>query len=480
MKKNVVIITADQLRFDCVGANGNKIVKTPNIDRLAEMGVNFQNHYCSAPTCSPARASILTGMYPRAHGLYSLGYRMPDDQIPYSLGSVMDGNGYDTAIIGKVHLEALEAREAANLDHTKPYFGFRHFRVTEDDPCGEYLDWIRDEYPEYYETALNNVSPSFAPKPYVHEALPGHMQELYVSGLPEELHQTAWITDHALDYIDHAAEEKRPFCAWFSYVDPHHPWNPPASYADMYDPMEVELPYLHQEELKGDDYSYSYIAGMDEMEYRKMIAAYYALITFTDTYIGKILDRLEEKGLMENTLIIFTSDHGDYNGDHGLVRKCWRLHEGILRIPLIIVDKTGNVRGKKIYGYTQDVDLMPTILDLCGIQYPREMQGRSLASIFLEGKEKTGRDCAVSEFTMSDHPFGDQKWNLSVVKNHYKLLYYQFENQFYLYDLENDPNEIKDLAASEKYQNILEDMKKTLLEWSLETGFYMRKQKYRW
>lgn len=479
MKKNVIIITTDQHRFDCIGANGNNVVKTPNIDRLANMGVNFQNHYCSAPTCSPARASILTGMYPRAHGLYALGYRMPEEQIEQNLASTLGRNGYDTAIIGKVHLAALEAREAENLNHADPYFGFRYYRVTEDDPCGEYLDWIKNEHPEYYEAALNNVCPSFAPKPYAHQAPEGKMEELYVSELPEELHQTAWITNHAIEYLDKAAEEKTPFFAWFSFVDPHHPWNPPAGYADLYDLEDIELPYLVQEELKGDDYKYAYIEGLDDLEYKKMTAAYYSLITFTDTYIGKIMDHLEEKGLMDNTVIVFTSDHGDYNGDHGLVRKCWRLYEGILRSPFIIVDPASTVKGKKVMGYTQDVDIMPTILDLCGIEYPREMQGKSLAHIF-KGKEDTGRDYAVTEFTMSDHPFGDNKWSISIVKNGFKLLYYQFENRFYLYDLEKDPNEIHDLSAAEGYNEVLDGMKESLLEWNLKTGFYMRPQQYRW
>ena len=479
-KKNVIIITTDQHRFDCIAVNGNRVVQTPNIDRLATMGVSFENNYCSAPVCSPARASILTGRHARSHGLFALGYRMPDDQIPKTLPVLFEAEGYDTGIMGKVHLEALEAKEAEHLDYTQPYFGFRKFHVTEDDPRGEYLEWIRTEHPKYYDDAVSNVSRSFAPAPYVHADGSSPLDELYVSPLPEELHQTPWITQKALDFIDEEVAQNRNFFAWFSYVDPHHPWNPPASYADLYDYRDIPLLDIKQNDPAVADYAYSYIPQMKPEDFQKMIASYYALITFTDAYIGKILDHLEEKGLLENTLIVFTSDHGDYNADHGLVRKCWRMYEGIIHTPLIVVDPDSPCKGTRISGYTQDIDIMPTVLDLCRIPYHGKLDGFSLAEIIRGTASDTERQYAVTEFTMNDHPFGDNQWSVCLMQDNYKLHYYPFEDKFYLYDLKNDCEELHDLADNSRYAPELAKLKDTLLRWETTTEFYMRPQKYRW
>lgn len=474
-RRNVLLITTDQHRFDCIGANGNGVVKTPNIDRLASMGVNFQRHHCSNPTCSPARASILTGLHARTHGLFALGYEMPEEIE--TLPQILVKNGYRTSLFGKVHLEALESRRAERFDHTKPYYGLEECHVTEDDVIGEYMDWIRAEHSEYTYAALENTCPSFRVKPYSEQPA-GKIDEMFESKIPEELHQTAWITNKMLEYFDENKDSDKPFFAWCSYVDPHHPWNPPARFASMYDPMDIELPDLEAVEEILPEYWYS--PDMDELEYRRMIAAYYGLISFVDEYIGKLLDYLEKNNMLDNTTIIFTSDHGDYNGDGGLIRKMWRLYEGITHIPLIITTP-GQDEERICSGLTQDVDLMQTILDLCNIEIEDTRQGHSLIDV-LEGKStNTRRDYAVTEFTMQNHPFGKNNWNLALVdSDNFKLTYYPFEKKFYMVDLSEDPYERNNLYFSSDHTDRVERLKSMLLNWQLNTNIYMREQRYRW
>lgn len=473
-KKNVLLITTDQHRFDGLGYNNSR-VQTPNLDRLADRGVKFQNHYCTSPICSPARASILTGLHARSHGLYTLGYALPVENR--TLPMILRENGYATAIVGKVHLEALESHRTESFDHSTPYYGFEECHVTEDDVKGEYLEWIRSEHPAHLQAAMNNTSPSFRTIPFA-PVEKGRINELFVSELPEELHQTPWITEKAIEYLQKAQKDDRPFFLWCSYVDPHHPWNPPAAYADMYDPCEVPLPPLDTGEKIAPEYWY--LPDMPEEEYRRMIAAYYALISFTDTYIGRLLAHLEETGLMDDTIILFTADHGDYNGDKGLIRKLWRLYQGVIHIPLVVVSPGATPLAKQYEGFTQDVDLMPTILDLCGIADRPYMQGVSFANMVNGADSSGGRSYAVVELNYASHPMGKRNWNIALLKDRYKLSYYPFENRFILIDLEKDPYEYHNLVQDEACVTVMAELKGDLLDWHLNTPCYMRKKQYRW
>lgn len=473
--KNVLFITTDQHRYDSVGANGNSIVKTPNLDRLAAEGVRFTGHYCSNPTCSPARASMITGQYSRSHGLFTLGYGLKPE-IP-TIGDLFVQNGYRTGLLGKAHFEPIESHATYDLDISKPYYGFQMHHLSEGDILGEYIKWVGKKAPEHVYTALEDTGPSFRIKPYP-ASEPGKISELFVSKLPEELHQTAWVTEKTIEFIDDCTHDNMPFFAWCSYHDPHHPWDPPEPYASMYNPEDIILPPLDPGEEVPIEYWYQ--PDIPGEELKRMIAAYYAMITFADTYIGKVLNHLDELGIRDDTIIIFTSDHGDYNGDRGLIRKCWRMYEGVTHIPLIVSSSCEKNRGSICSGLTQDVDFFSTICDLCEIPVTNPNDGISFAQVVKGESDTTKRELAISEFTFSNHLFGDRNCNIAAVtKERLKLSYYPFEDRFYLVDLEHDPYEYDNLA--DKYdKQIVDRIKLKLTDWLLKTPIYMEPKVFRW
>ena len=456
-RPNILLITADEQRFDAVRCNGNPRVTTPNLDRLATEGVNFTGHTTSCPFCTPARASILTGQYARTHGAWQVGVTL--DTNARGLSHWLADAGWRTGFFGKAHFEAELSEHMVRMDHNRPYYGFQEFHITEDHNVGEYLDWIRAEHPQHYAAARHNTHEDKRDTPLPDRG-PGALDCCYVSTLPENLHQTAWIADRTIDFMRAGSAAQAPFFAWCSFVDPHHPFNPPAEYAAMYDISKMPPPRMRPGENAGIKSGYLHIEGMPVEEYQRITAYYYAMVTHIDAHIGRMLAHLACAGELENTIVIFTSDHGDYLGDHGLIRKGGPMYESLLRIPLII-RAPGAIRGAVRSFLTQHEDLAPTLMELAGLPVPESVQGMPFSSS-LSGDAPGARHWAYhycpSRTSDGVQMVRDARW---------KLGYDPHANSWTLTDLRDDPmeyeNRVDDPACAEIVKRLKDEMIRSLV-----------------
>ncbi len=483
---NVILITADQLRFDTLGFMGSSEVKTPNLDKLAGDGVVFERCYTTNPVCMPARASLLLGQYPDTHGVRRNGINVPDK--PYGLARILSNKGYFTGFVGKTHFCSLHNQfDKTETFHNwrigTDYYGFQYRQITHDlkdyityhppyphrnppnnpDPriynLDDYADWIRQNHPEYYELAICDglASSSDVMGP-----------ELWTSQLPPDLHQTTWITDRAIDFIELSKNETRPFFLWISFVDPHHPFNAPLKYRNMYDKSEFADPIYNPDEFKfrskyhiersNQVFKKVWEPGQLWREYR---AQYYAMVTLIDENIGRIISALKDAKLDENTVIIFTADHGEMLGDHQLERKGLFHYEQLIRIPLLIYCprrfQTGRIR--KI---CQNVDISATILDLCGISKPVEYQGISLVPYLNGIEDKPIREYALITNGGEGPHYKPWPELRTLVTKRYKLNHYINENHFEIDDLEENPDETKPIDINRNQQLLTELLAKSI------------------
>lgn len=475
-KPNIILMMADQLRFDALGCYGNTKIHTPNIDRLALTGSAFDNHYVQNPVCSPSRCSILTGRYPKNHGTRDNGIPLRDAEITFP--EVLRKNGYLTAAIGKMHFTTVFSPKINEEDDwPEDKYGFDIVHTTCDNKTGEYLDWLQSVSQKDYEIVkaqgerkMKEDGASAADKD-----LSGPPQ-VYLSELNPAYHQSSWIADQTIRVIENAKEDQ-PFFVLCSFVDPHHPFDPPVPYSHMYDPDLLEPPIVKEGELSDKPpHFYRHQTGHgfsnEKYDYRKLSAhewgevkaAYYGMISLIDDNIGRVLKALKEKGLEEDTLILFTNDHGELLGDHGLLFKGPFMYDCLIKAPMILRWPGRIPSGARFKQITEHVDIMPTILDYAGIQVPYGVQGMSMAPI-LRGDRGAGRSYALTEFNCFD-------WGLNLktlTGNDYKLTYYAGERFGELYDRNKDPEEFINLWENPEYAPIRCELTKQLLDRIIET-----------
>lgn len=466
---NILLITTDEQRFDTLGCNGNPVIRTPRLDRLAAEGVNFQNHSTSCAVCTPARASLLTGRYMRTHGAWHAGVTL--DPAQEGVAHRLAARGYRTGLFGKAHFEGELTGYVERLSPDEPYYGFQNVQITEDNVIGPYLDWIRSNYPGHVRDAMHLHNEYDRPDgfPPLAAAREGRLAACYTSALPEQLHPTAWIADRTIGFMQKCREQGESFFAWCSFVDPHHPWNPPEPFASMYRESDMPLPVMKEGENAGRGHTYSHIDGMSPGEYRQMCAAYYAMISHIDHHVGRMLDAMDGSGLLDDTLIVFTSDHGDYNGDHGLIRKvgaierAGELYENLLHVPLIVRPPGGVKGGATFRGLTQHEDIAPTILEAAGLELERsQLPGHSLSPA-LRG-EPTGR-----KYSYYDQGVNGSTRNIIGIRDErYKLVHYPGYG-YVLGDLKADPHEYDNVLDSESHRSKRQELSEELLDWLLRT-----------
>lgn len=479
-KKNVLLITSDQQHWNTMGFL-NPRVKTPNLDRLAGQGTHYSRAYTVNPTCTPTRASIITGQYPSQHGAYALGTKLMEDV--HTIGDDFHAAGYQTALVGKAHFQPLKGTDKYpsleaypvlhDLDFWKkykePFYGFRHYELarnhTDEAHVGQhYALWLEERDPNWrnhFRTADGSRPP-----------------QQWTWSIPEELHYNTWIAERSNALLEGYAEKDEPFFLWSSFFDPHPSYLVPEPWDTMYDPDAVDLPQLHSgehesnpphfkqtQEPEFDASGYAEEGGHaihgfhshlhDERKLRKDIAVYYGMISCLDKYIGKILDRLEELGLAEDTLVVFTTDHGHFYGHHGLVAKGPFHYEDAIRVPFIVRCPGENHGGRESTAIQSLVDLAPTLLDFCEIDIPDCMTGTSQKSVW-EGDATAVRDHALVE----DRFNPTTMHHVSYVDERYKITVYRNADYGELFDLVNDPGEVsnlwnKPLAASIKQDLLL-------------------------
>ena len=449
-KPNILWICTDQQRYDTIGALGNDFVETPNIDGLVADGVTYTHAYCQSPICTPSRASFLTGMYPSTVHLTRNGNSVfPDGQklVPRYLADA----GYDCGLIGKLHLASAYQRIEPRTDDGYNFCDYSHAPRDDWSEGHGYADWVRDQG-----FILGDLIKSS-------------------DGIPHELHQTTWCAEKTIEFI--RKSRSRPWMASVNIYDPHPPFNPPTSYRDKFDVSQMPGPLFRDSDLSQQaalecvDFQ-SKVMRPHELDIRdpkypergrsadgkELQAAYYAMINLIDDQVGRIVSVLEDDGIRENTVIIFTSDHGEMLGDHGLIQKGCRFYEGLVRVPLIISWPKQFLKGVQSDALVELIDKAPTILEIAGIDLPEKMQGRSLLSM-LRGEKPlaTHRPHTRCEYYDAleepDHSsatmFRDER---------YKLVVYHGHDLGELYDLQEDPEEFENMWSEPEAQPLKLDL----------------------
>ena len=325
-RPNIILFLADQLRFDALGCYGNNEIHTPNIDSLALNGSLFDNHFIQNPVCSPSRCTILTGRYPKNHGTRDNGIPLRDQELCFP--EIMRENGYRTAAIGKMHFTTqFVPKENEEDDWPEDNYGFDIIHTTCDTKTGEYLTWLRNKSEKDYEVVkMQGERKAKEDRASASEKDNSGPPQVYPSEINPEYHQSAWIADRTIDLI-READPEHPFFALCSFVDPHHPFDPPAPYSTMYDPDKLSTPVRRDGELEdkpphfrrhrvgkgcsNEKYDYR---RLSDHEWGEVKAAYYGMVSLIDDNIGRILAALKEQGIEDDTLIMFTNDHGGAAG----------------------------------------------------------------------------------------------------------------------------------------------------------------------
>lgn len=445
---NILLISTDQQRYDMVGAAGNPAVSTPHLDRLAAQGALFENCYVQNPVCSPSRASLMTGTYVSTHGLYENGVDIAPDTRVFSKD--LAEAGYDCGLVGKFHLHScFHGRTEPRLDD-----GFRVFRWAHDPYPGSsenaYHRWLRATRPELYERALGE-------------------RGLFDS-MPTEAHYSHWIAEETISYLRTDRRPEQPFFFVANFFDPHHGFGAPQEYLDRYDGVELpavntregeledkpEIQRLTSEHRGGGMPSY---VEHTEQQLDEVRRAYYAMVSLVDDEVGRILAALEEEGLAESTIVVFTSDHGELLGDHQLLRKGPFLYDCSVKVPLIVRWPGVVPAGLRREELVQWVDLAPTFLEAAGIERPRSYQGASLLPL-LRGEDAQWRDWALSQYRSSGDPANPSAHLTMLRQDRFKLITHHGapstsrQRTGELYDLESDPGELENLWDSAEHREV--------------------------
>ncbi|XDZ66472.1 sulfatase-like hydrolase/transferase [Alphaproteobacteria bacterium LSUCC0684] len=498
-QRNILFIMFDQLRFDYLGCTGHPHLDTPNIDRLAQQSLRFNRCYVQSPVCGASRMSFYTGRYVSSHGAAW-------NNVPLKVGEVTLGDhlrnaGMDAVLIGKTHMR-VDARGMARLGLAPDSVigarvaecGFDAF-IRDDGLWGEGPDGAYDQKPSPYQAYLRSRGYDGG-NPWHDYANAGVDDDgniasgwLYENaGLPanirEEDSETPWLTREAIRFLEERkSSPETPWLCHLSYIKPHWPYIVPAPYHDIYGAQHFLPVNRHEDELKNPNPVYAAFAGnaigqafRKESVRAKALGAYMGLIKQIDDQMGVLFSWLEESGQMDNTMIVITSDHGDYMGDHWLGEKDL-FHEPSVKVPLIIHDPSSKAdasRGNVSDALVESIDLAPTFLDFIGSPQPDEiLEGRSLMP-FLHGETPQGwRKYAISEYDFSASAMADEL-HLSpddarlfmVADKKWKFIHAEGGLPPMLFDLENDPHELVDLGREPAYADVIDACYDKLFEWA--------------
>jgi arylsulfatase len=462
-KTNILLITTDQMRWDAMSCMGNENIKTPNLDRLAERGMLFKNAFTPDPICVPARACIMTGNYPHTcTGSKNNGGRIKDGQP--LMTEVLKNVGYRTYAIGKLHFVPYSPPGEERLVH-----GFEHVDLMESgrilaqfDPKGElsgvedYFDYLKEVgwggYTRAHGIGNNDVRPCCTPLPKKHTV-------------------DHWISDLTINHLEtHVAERPdQPFFMWISSPKPHSPYDPPRPYDSMYDPLQLPLPagIAEGQGLEGRN-PHTEINRLthcfDSLSPQAMQVTksyYYGCISFFDEMMGRVLDKLEELNLMDNTLIVFTTDHGDLMGDFGSYFKSNHLN-GSVRVPFIVAGP-GVAQGQESKALVGLQDILPTVATAAGTDIGQEVHGIDLTK-HLSDPSSSVRDLYYAETIES--PFQ----SVMITDGEWKYIYSEANATEEFYDQVNDLYEINNLANDPAQSSRLQEMRQKLHQRATELG----------
>jgi len=439
---NILIIHVDEHRIDCLGAYGNADIKTPHIDKLAADGVRYDNSFCPFPVCTPSRYSLLCGQYVHDHR----GWTNRDTLAPNiaTFPRILRATGYRTKAVGKMHF-------------TPTYLdvGFDELMLAEQDGPGRW----DDDYHRYLmrrglvdrndiEDQLTREYRKYAPKKYWDTC------GALVSNLPEEHHSTTWVAEEAVKTLRSWSDGGGQLLM-AGFVKPHHPFDPPAPWDKMYDPEKLSnLPGWTEKCL---DHDFKYNRGyfpndkLTEPVLRQVMAYYYATISQIDHHVGRMIRLLKRKGIYDDTLIVFTADHGDFMGFHHMLLKGNYMYDPVVKVPLIIKWPRSKRAGTVSQQMVNNIDLAPTLCRAAGCVPGPAMHGRLLQN------ESDGHDLIFAESSGGRQVMARSR--------DYKLILAAPRNENLFFDLREDPSELNNLYKLPKYRDRVRKMEEALSAW---------------
>ncbi|QJD84986.1 sulfatase-like hydrolase/transferase [Cohnella herbarum] len=468
-KVNILFITADQLRYDSLGITGHPLVRTPNLDALAESGALFSNTFVQSAVCGPSRAAMYTGRYTHNNGVRF-------NEVPFrpgerTIADYFNDHQYRAALVGRTHFTPITEK-----------YGFEYFAYYDGLPVKD----AYSAYPEYLKSngySEEDIRYRYWPRELEvipgQEAYPEDFREAYYpSRIAEEHSDTAYLTNEAIRFIRETGD--RPWMLHLSYWKPHLPFSVPEPYHSMYDPKDVPMPRLMPDELKSkpplqklfrEERRGNFLE--DERLLRQIRAVYYGMITQLDDHMGRLLEELKQLGIRDNTLIIFTSDHGEYMGDHYMVEK-ELFYEQAIHVPLM-VSLPGRIKpGTVTESFVETVDLLPTCMEAAGLPIPQAVDGRSLFPL-LDGTAASWRQEVFAEWDFQYYharrQLGlnpDQCKAVMVRNKRWKYVHYS-DQPCELYDLENDSDEFNNLADDPQNRSLVHELQLKILDWRLRT-----------
>lgn len=489
---NLLVLQTDQQRYDSLGCTGNPFAITPNLDAFGRSGTVFSRHIATNPSCMPSRASFATGLTPLAHGVWSGGVSLPREEYhrvdPESrkifervfdrglfppretLADMLGQRGYQTAALGKLHFTAKLAdpshgfEESTSMwaddslaDWTGPYYGYQYVQLILghgekacDHNAGHYARWLEREHPDVVAEVRSGAAREARP-------FPGQ-KGLYLSRVPAQLHNTSWLADRACDYLEERAESQ-PFFLHVSFPDPHHPYTPPADLLD-----ELGLPDVPAPAPRGDAFHKKPAAVQRALTARdfqskpgvtRTAAQHVALANaLVDRAVGRILTALDEAGLAEDTVVLFTSDHGEFLGDYGTLFKQFVAARPLVHVPFLL-RAPGHDLARLADVPMSNADVVPTMLGLLGEPIPTGLQGVDLLTA----------DTEQHTPMVVNYAARDEETSFSVFDRDHRYTFFPRTGDEELYDHRADPFELDNLAfepSADAHERCVELRRRTL------------------
>jgi len=459
-RPNILLLMADQWRADCMGVYGNPAVKTPNLDRLGKEGIRFQNAYSTTPTCTPARSSLLTGLGPWRHGM--LGYAdMATRRYPVEKARALAQAGYYTTAIGKNHYFPIRNPHGYHhlmVDEHSSYWFQKEDIQTESswEERNDYDSWFWSQMPDKDPHATGLSWNDHRSKPFVY---------------PEGMHPTHWTRETAVRFLKDY-ERPESFFLKVSFLRPHSPYDAPERFFKMYE--DTALPeakvgdWAKRYEPRSDSSNDLWHGKLPAEEIRRSRQGYYGSVSFVDEQIGRILEVLEQRKLLDETLILFISDHGDMLGDQNLWRKGYGYQQSV-HIPMLMRPPSGmglGPAGQSIANPVEIRDVLPTFLDAAGVSIPESIEGKSLLQLIKTKGEGWRTHIDLEHdicYSAANH------WN-GLTDGRWKYLYHAMDGEEQLFHLEKDPNELQELGSLPEYTEELRRWRGLLAQHLEERG----------
>ena len=461
-RPNIVFIITDQQRHDTIGALGHDHMITPNLDNLAKDGTAFTHMYATSPCCSPSRASLFSGLFP-----HNTGVLRNDDKWVYTWVPLLAEAGYRCVNVGKMHTSPFEEPLGFHERHVVENKDRAHPRLP------YYLDnWDKALWAGGY---VKPTRETYCNRPDYNDRLGAFVWEL-----PEKMHPDVFVAQSAIHWLETYKGEE-PLFLEIGIPGPHPPYDPTAEALALYEGKEFPAPIrgydldtqptalrkLRENHIENDHDAVVHLENPTSEQTQRQRAHYFANITMIDEQLGALRDALETRGVADNTIIIFTSDHGDSLNDHGHSQK-WNMFEPSVRVPAVVYDPRAPKRGQQVDELTALFDFGPTILEMAGVQPPEWMEATSLQPFFANGPTPT-RGPVYAE--LADDMVQEYCQFMTMIREgEWKLVYFLNSEEGQLFDLAKDPDEVNNLWNESDHADRRNDLTRKILDWRLQSS----------